>query len=148
MKKIVALVLVLAACRAPVSGAPASGSGGAADPTAALKAFMDAAKAQNVQGVGNIWGTQQGPARETFGREGAAEHEKRILTMIMCLKHDQYSVVGEAPAPGGRRTYAVQIRYQDLTVTPNFTAVAGPGGRWFIEAFDLDAVQRICARRS
>lgn len=108
---------------------------------------MEGAKAQDVQAVASVWGSQQGSARETIGRDDVANFEKRVLTMIMCLKHDQYTVLGESPAPGGRRTLAVQVKYRDLTQTPNFTAVAGPGGRWFIEAVDIDALQPICARR-
>lgn len=147
MKKLaIVLLLVVAGCRRQVVVGSASGvnTPGAANPREALQLFMAAAKSQDIQAMSNVWGSSAGPARSTISRE---ELEMRAIYMMACLKHDSYQVLGEAPAPGGERVMAVEIRYRDLTRPTNFTATRGPADRWYIRTLELEPLNDICPRR-
>ena len=152
MKKLITMMAVLAlqaGCHsaAPPAGAPLpvsanSGQTGAADPAGAIRAFMAAAKQQDLQALGGVWGDANGPARDAISRD---ELEKRELIMLKCLRHDRYDIVGDAPSPGGSRVLAVAITYKDISQSTNFTTVRGPANRWYVEKFDLEPLQKVCA---
>ena len=148
MKKLIMAVVLLGACRTspPVvvttATAPTSGNlTGGADAQGAIRAFMAAAKQQDLQALGAVWGNASGPARDAISRE---ELEKRELIMMKCLRHDRYDVAGEAPNPGGSRAMVVNLTYKDLSRSTNFVVVRGPANRWYVEKFDLDPLQAIC----
>ena len=139
---------LLAACRTSppvvVSTAPTPANGnatGAADALAAIRAFMGAAKKQDLQALGAVWGNASGPARDAISRE---ELEKRELIMMRCLRHDKYDIAGDAPNPGGSRAMVVNLTYKDVSRSTNFVVVRGPANRWYVEKFDLDPLQGIC----
>lgn len=121
--------------------APASNQTGAADATGAVKSFLAAAKAQDLQALATVWGTPQGPARDVIPRD---ELEKREIFLLRCLAHDSYDVISDAQAPDGRRVYAVALKRRDLTRTSNFYSVLGPAGRWYVEKFDVEPLQDFC----
>jgi hypothetical protein len=146
---VVSLVLV-AACRSTTTttttGAPVVNGNltGAADPASAIRAFMSAVKDQDIQAMGGIWGTANGPARDQMDR---AYREKAELIMVCYLKHDRYDIVGDAPNPGGVRAYAVNLALGTLTRSTTFQVVQGAGGRWYVQDVDLKPLQEFCARR-
>lgn len=153
MKKLITMMAALAlqaACHsAPASTTPtpasAGGSGtatGAADAVGAVRAFMTAAKAQDLQALGAIWGDANGPARDAISRD---ELEKRELIMLKCLRYDRYAIVGDAPSEGGSRTLVVNVTYKNLSPSTNFTVVRGPANRWYVQVVDLEQLQKICA---
>jgi hypothetical protein len=151
VKKIITIMAALAlqsACHSATPGAgprPAAATSsmtGAADATAAVRAFMTAAKQQDLQALGGVWGDANGPARDAISRD---ELEKRELIMLKCLRHDRYDIVGDAPSAGGARVLAVAITYKDISQSTNFTAVRGPANRWYVEKFDLEPLQKVCA---
>ena len=117
---------------------------GASDALTAIRGFMAAAKAQDLQAMGALWGGPDGPARDQLDR---AELEKRELIMMCYLKHDRYDIVGDAPNPGGARAYAVSVSLGDLTRSTTFKLVQGPASRWYVQDFDLKPLQELCARR-
>ena len=148
MKKLIMAVVLVAACRTSppvvVSTAtrPATGNAtGGADAQGAIRAFMAAAKQQDLQALGGVWGNANGPARDAISRE---ELEKRELIMMRCLRHDRYDIAGEAPNPGGSRAMVVNLTYRDVSRSTNFVVVRGPANRWYVEKFDLDPLQGIC----
>ena len=148
MKKLIMAVVLVAACRTSppvvVSTAtrPATGNAtGGADALGAIRAFMAAAKQQDLQALGGVWGNANGPARDAISRE---ELEKRELIMMRCLRHDRYDIAGEAPNPGGSRAMVVNLTYKDVSRSTNFVVVRGPANRWYVEKFDLDPLQGIC----
>ncbi len=148
MKKLIMAAFVLAACHTSppvvVSTAPrpaASNATGGADAQSAIRAFMTAAKQQDLQALGAVWGNANGPARDAISRE---ELEKRELIMMRCLRHDRYDIAGDAPNPGGSRAMVVNLTYKDLSRSTNFVVVRGPANRWYVEKFDLDPLQGIC----
>ena len=148
MKKLIMAAVLLAACRTspPVVVSTAttpsnSNVTGGADAQGAIRAFMAAAKQQDLQALGGVWGNANGPARDAISRE---ELEKRELIMMKCLRHDRYDVAGDAPNPGGSRAMVVNLTYKDLSRSTNFVVVRGPANRWYVEKFDLDPLQAIC----
>lgn len=150
---IVASLVVLAACAssparttspAPQPAVAPSGSGtGAADPRAAVLAFLDAAKNGDLQALSAVWGSSAGSVRDT-GAIPRDEMEKRELVMLCYLGHDSHQIVSDAPAANNERVVSATLRRGPLTRTANFFAVAGPGGRWYVRQFDMEALTDLC----
>ena len=155
VKKLITAAVVLCACSSsstvtktapsPAAAPVVSGNQtGAADPVLAIRGFLAAAKAQDIQALGALWGDAQGPARDRMER---TEAEKRELIMACYLKHDRYDIVGDAPNPGGTRAVVVSLTLGNQTRSANFEVVQGPGRRWYVQNVDLKSLQDFCARR-
>lgn len=151
MKKLIVLLSLagLAGCHSGGGSTAASpvlngNQTGASNPEAAIKGFLDAAKSQDLQAMGAIWGGPDGPARDLMDRSTI---EKRELIMMCYLKHDSYDVLGNAPSPGGGQAYVVSLSYKDLTRSTNVQVVQGPGARWYVKDVDVIKLNDICARR-
>jgi hypothetical protein len=144
------LFALLAACRSTTTTtvnpapAPSGNATGGQDAQAAVRGFMTAAKNQDLQAMGALFGDTYGAARERIGRD---ELEKRELIMMCYLRHDRYDLLGEAPAPGGGRAVAVSVTYKDITRSTNFDVVRGPESRWYVKSFDINSLQDICSRK-
>jgi hypothetical protein len=68
---------------------------------------------------------------------------------MMCyLTHDSHQILSEAPAANSERVIAAQLRRGSLARTANFFAVAGPGGRWYVRAFDMESLTDLCRAKS
>jgi hypothetical protein len=154
VKKLAIVVLLVAAgCkRTVVAGSPAASptasAPGAATPREAVQRFMAAAKAQDLQDLGLIWGTPNGPAiKDGENRDDKDTREKREIIMMCHLKHNSYQMIGDAPAENGERVLAVEVRYKDLTKSTNFWTVRGPSNRWYVRQFGIEALRDICAAR-
>ncbi|MEP6494209.1 MAG: hypothetical protein ABJF01_16115 [bacterium] len=151
MKKLIATLALLAACHSTsttTTVAPTVLTGnqsGATDALSAVKGFMAAAKQQDLQIIGGLWGDAEGPARERFPRQ---ELEQRELIMMRCLRHDRFDIVGDAPNPGGARAIVVSLTLGDLTRSSNFEVVRAITNRWYVKAFDMAALQDICSHRA
>jgi hypothetical protein len=132
----VALALALLAC----AKRPATGSAltGATSPRRAVEMFLAAVKAQDLQAMSVVWGTDKGPARDQMER---TELDKREIIMQACYEHDRYEIVREAPAPNGERFVSVAITRGQTTKTPNFVAVKGPSDRWYVRDADYGAMR-------
>jgi hypothetical protein len=106
-------------------------------------AFLDAAKNGDLQALSAVWGSTAGSVRDagTIPRE---EMEKRELVMLCYLGHDSHQIVSEAPSANNERVVAATLRRGTLTRTANFYAVAGPGGRWYVRQFDMEALTDLC----
>src|SRR5215470_5812504 len=141
MKKLIVGVVVLSAsvaCRSTttttVNPTPATtsmvGSGtGAPDPASALRGFLDAAKAQNIQGISAYWGDKDGSAR---GRYPKTEEEQREIIMARCLRHERYEVIADAPAVGGGRTFAITLSRPGKSATTDVEVVPATDRRWYV----------------
>jgi hypothetical protein len=147
-----ASLVVLAACAssparstspAPQPAVAAGSSTGAADARAAVLAFLDAAKNGDLQALSAVWGSAEGSVRDT-GAIPRDEMEKRELVMLCYLGHDSHSIVSDAQAANNERVVSAQLRRGALTRTANFYAVAGPGGRWYVRQFDMEALTDLC----
>jgi hypothetical protein len=127
--------------------APAGNTTGSADAKSAVLAFLDAAKSQDLQALASAWGSADGSVRET-GSIPREEMEKRELIMLCYLTHDTHQILSEAPAANNERVIAAQLRRGNLARTANFYAVAGPGGRWYVRAFDMESLTDFCRAKS
>jgi hypothetical protein len=144
-KLAIALLLVIGCTRPATVGSPANpNTPGAATAREALIRFMSAAKAQDLDAMSIIWGTAQGPVRSTMDRP---TWEQREVIMMRCLRHDSYRVLGEAPAAGGERVLAAELKFGDLTRSANFTAIPGPSSRWYLQQVEIDKLGDICQRK-
>ena len=148
-----ALLVVLAACASspnrtttpapqPAVAAPGSTTG-AADARSAVLAFLDAGKNGDLQALAAVWGSSAGSVRDA-GSIPREEMEKRELVMLCYLGHDSHQIVSDAPAANNERVIAATLRRGPLTRTANFYAVAGPGGRWYVRQFDMEALTDLC----
>ena len=130
------LILALAAC--------SRGTGsltGRATPQAAVQTFLDAVKAKDLQQMSEVWGNENGPARNRIERD---ELEKRELLMQCYLQHDEARILNDVPGEGGRRILTVRLTRGRITREVPFDTVRGPANRWYVEKAGLDRVQDFC----
>jgi hypothetical protein len=154
MKKLPLALLLAAACHgagqqpSPAvrpAGAPfGSASGGATSPRAAVTSFLASARSQDLQAMALVWGTAAGPAINTIPRE---EREKRELIMMCFLRHERYQLMSESGSTGGQRRIEAELAHGTLARKTTFTVVPAPDGRWYVQAFDMEAVRDLCANR-
>jgi len=138
----IAGLLLLAACSTGTQTAANSGQlTGAATPQLAVQQFLRAVNATDLQAMSTIWGTKDGPARETMDR---TQLEKREIILAGCFAHDSNRILGEVPGSQGRREVRVQLNKGNLTRQSTFYTIKGPGGRWYVENMDIAAVRDLC----
>jgi hypothetical protein len=137
----VAVAAAVQAC----SRTPAPGSSLAGAPTAreAATGFLNAAKAQDLQAMSAVWGTEQGPARDRLER---TDLEKRLVIMQACYDHDRYQIVSESPRPNSANLIRVTLSRGRLSRTASFLTVRGPSNRYYVKDADYNAVRDFCAR--
>jgi hypothetical protein len=125
--------------------APAPGAPGAATPSAAVTAFLDAGKAGDLQAMSAVWGTAEGSVRSQIDQK---QLEQREIYIISCTKHDKFAVVSDATGSQGKRVLNVQVTRGAVTRATNFTVVMGPANRWFVESLELSPqLDDICKSR-
>lgn len=118
---------------------------GAPTPRDAATMFMGAVKAQDLQAMGAVWGTNQGAARDNMEREVL---DKRLILLQACYDHDRFQILDESLGSDGSREIRVQVTRGNRTRTPKFKVVLGPSNRWFVLDTDYEAVQAdFCTRQ-
>lgn len=137
MRLLLLLMLLLAAACRPQGGDNLTG---AADSRAAVESFLRAAKAQDLEAMSIIWGTERGPVRDQMERR---QREQRQLVMMCYLNHDRYQILSETPGETSR-TLAVQLSRGSLTRSTNFVTVRGPGGRWYVQEAAIQPLTDFC----
>jgi hypothetical protein len=134
----VLVLLGLSAC-APALRPPPAGPGAPAA-AAAVERFLQLAADGDFVEMGWVFGNERGPVIQQRPR---AEVERWMHTLSQVLQHRTYSLRGESAIPG-RMGKAVQIDVSLRTAEREhqvpFTAVQGPGGRWFVEQFDIERI--------
>jgi hypothetical protein len=158
MKKIIALSVLVAACSssptpsgvsstAPAPRTAPSGSmTGAASAEAAVKAYLDASKARDLQAMSAVWGTTTGSVRETMDRQ-SMEQRGTIVMGLLCP--ESYEITSSGTGQGGRRNYRVALKRGTKAVDVSMITVKGPQNRWYVEDFPLDGdlpqrLQQLC----
>jgi len=156
---LIALTATLtAACTTVVMETP----GAALGPQLSVERFLQAANQRDVNAMGNLFGTADGPAMDTGSTFGCAfkkigswfggtactskqDVEIRMDAIASILAHDDYRIVGEERV-AGRTSPATRIRV-NMTTTQGvavpavpFVVVQSGQGRWLIEQIDLQAV--------
>lgn len=145
MRKWILVALVVAAgCGrgARVAPAPSAALTGAASPREAAAQFLNAVKAEDLQAMSTVWGTESGPAREQLDR---SDLEKRLIIMQGCYNHDRFSVVNETTDAQGARQVKVDIVRGNRTKSPTFLIVRGPSDRWYLKDTDFRIMTDFCA---
>jgi hypothetical protein len=127
--------------------APAGSTTGAADARAAVLAFLDAGKNQDLQALSAVWGSSEGSVRDV-GSIPREQMEKRELVMLCYLHHDSHTIVSDAPAPNNERVLTAQLKRGNLTRSANFYAVPGPNDRWYVRTFDMESLSDFCRNKS
>ncbi|HEU5175047.1 MAG TPA: hypothetical protein VFT96_09870 [Gemmatimonadaceae bacterium] len=146
-KKLAILLLiaapVLAACGSKRTGAPGPiGASGATSPRTATEAFLAAAKAQDLQALSLIWGSQAGPARATMPRE---ELERREVVMLCHLRHETHEILEEGSLLGQQRRLVVELTQGKITRRTSIVTEPTQSGAWYVLSVDLEPLQDLCA---
>ena len=136
MKRIALLLVLAAACKTVAVRDPAMT--GAATPRATIDRFLAAARAQDMQALGADFGDDKGPIRDRETREVT---ERRSIIMLQCLRHDK-AVIGEPTrGEGGRQIFSIDFTQGSNKATVSFKTVRGPSDRWYVESFEIVALQ-------
>jgi hypothetical protein len=141
--RIVAVIALLSACSSATQRSSASGgqATGAVTAQLAVDQFLRGAKATDIQAMSAVFGTRNGPARETMDR---TELEKRQVILACFFTHDTYRILGEAPGLGGHRDVRVELKKGKVTRQPTFYVIQGPAQRWYVSNMDIAAVRDFC----
>ena len=116
---------------------------GAASPRAAVLEFLAAAKAQDIQAMSVLFGTNGGPSRDNMDR---GELEKRLIILQCYFSSDKYRITDEMPGENGHRILYVELTKTGNIRTPRFYAIAGPGGRFYVDNMEIAAVRDFCRK--
>jgi hypothetical protein len=157
VKKSMLALFLLVACAPKVTkttttepvGAPAaepsrnSNVTGGSTARSAVEQFLAAVKAQDIQAMSVLFGTNKGPSRDNMNRE---ELEKRLVILQCYFNHDKYRVLSELPGDGGHRVIEIELTREGSSRTPSFYAVPGPGGRWYVDNMEISAVRDFCRK--
>ena len=139
MKRIaLLLVLAVAACKTvPVRETSTTMTGGA-NARDAVDRFLAGARAGDIQALGAVFGNDQGPLREHADR---AMVERQLLIQLQCLRHDKAVISAPVGGAAGTEIFSVDMTQGTLTASPHFTVVRGPANRWYVEVFEIVALQ-------
>jgi len=158
-------LMVLGALSACSTSSARSGQGAGLVAQLSVERFLQAANERDIEMMGRLFGTADGPILETgstfgcmfkkigswFGGNACVDRrdvEVRLDAIAQLLRHDDYVVV-EEQGLAGRLGEARQV-FVNLTVQGEqvgrvpFTVVRTSGGGWLVEAVDLE---RVMARR-
>ena len=150
MKKLLLAMMVLSACSRGTTttttgaGAPRTNGVqlvGASSPRMAVEQFLAAVRAQDIQAMSVIFGTDHGPSRDNMDRE---QLDKRLIILQCYFYHDKFRFLGENPGEAGHRVFTVELTRGRLTRAPRFYTIQGPGGRWFVDNMEIAAVREFC----
>ena len=133
-----ALLLFLAAGAAEAQGGRRSP--GAAAPSEAVEQFLALGKQKRYLDMGWLFGTTEGPI---INRDPHPQVERRMYALASVLEADSHEVLSEEPIPGSvgsQVRLVVRIRQRGHDYSVPFTTIRGPGGRWFVEVVDVEAV--------
>jgi hypothetical protein len=127
------LLAVLAAC----GGSPAPATPSPATPADALAGFLDAVRQNDLSRMGQLWGSERGPAAGWMDPE---ELNKRVAVMQKYLAHGGYRVVeGPMPIPGESRrmSFRVELRRDDCVHVQAMDVVRVDRGGWVVQDVHL-----------
>jgi hypothetical protein len=140
--RIVACIALLSACSSATQRSSSGGGAtGAVTAQLAVEQFLRGAKATDIQAMSNVFGTKNGPARETMDH---TELEKRQVILACFFTHDSYRILGETPGMGGHRDIRVELKKGNVTRQPTFYVIQGPDQRWYVSNMDIAAVRDFC----
>lgn len=105
----------------------------------AANMFVNAAKAQDLQAMGAVWGSTQGASRDNMDRE---QLDRRLIILQPCYVADRVQILEESMgASPTERQIRLQLTRGSRTKNIVFKAVRGPSNRWYVEDVDYDELQ-------
>ena len=137
----IAGVFLLAACSSATRTANNGQLTGAAAPQQAVGDFLKAVNAKDLQAMSTVFGTKNGPARETMDR---TELEKREIILACYFAHDSARILSEAAGLQSHRDVRVELKKGNLTRQTTFFTIKGPGDRWYVDNMDIASVRDFC----
>ena len=139
-QRVRASVLAIALAASACGGkhvAPSTG-GAPADPEAAVRAFLNAVKANSMTGMRELWGSERGPAATYLG---GVEVEQRLTVIRTFLDHERFEFAQPNevdPANSAQRIVKVRLtRGMCHPVVPITTVRWGNG--WLVKNIDLSS---------
>ena len=136
MRKWVLLVLAVAGC---AKGSTLGSMTGAPSARDAATMFVNAARAQDLQAMGAVWGNAQGSARDHMDR---AEFERRLIILQPCYVHDRAQILDDQMGMNPtQRLVRIQLTRANRTKTLQFKVTRGPSNRWYVEDAAYESVQ-------
>jgi hypothetical protein len=146
------LVLVLVAAapgalacggtQTPAQPGPTPDVPGAATPALAIQSFMDAIKAQDLDELSLIWGSEKGPAKQV---SPADQLRQRELIMECFLQHDSYRVVSDVATASDLHVVTLSLSKSGMTRETTTQVMQGPHKRWYVGNTDLKRLQDLCS---
>ncbi len=106
--------------------------------TETLAQFLSAVKANDLQRMGTLWGTDRGPAVDWMKPD---QLKQRLTVIQKYLNHVGYRVVeGPVPVPGqeNRRSYRVELQRQACNVVQPIELVRAKSGSWLVVDVHLE----------
>jgi len=130
-------VLVALGCLACGGGA-GTGKLAPQSPQETLAQFMSSVKANDLERMGTLWGSERGTASD---RMKSSEVNQRLTVLQIYLNHVGYRVV-EGPLPVlnkvDRRVFRVELqRSTSCTIVVPIEVARTKGGRWLVVGTDL-----------
>jgi hypothetical protein len=131
---VLALILVSAGC----AGKPVPQTALPSDPVQAIDRFLAAVKANDLRTMGDLWGSDKGPANAWMPQE---ERERRLMVIQLTLAYESYAVDPLGALPGSssdERILRVQLYRNNCRPTVPFTVLRYHDG-WLVSSIDLEA---------
>ncbi|MBI4502537.1 MAG: hypothetical protein HY700_15430 [Gemmatimonadetes bacterium] len=107
-------------------------------PEAAVRAFMNAVKANSIVGLRDLWGTERGPAVSSMNLD---QVDQRLTVIRTFLEHESYEFEpGNSVDPVNSMQRIVRVRLTRKGCQPvvPFTTVPWKNG-WLVKNIDLSA---------
>jgi hypothetical protein len=126
---------MLASCTTSTTVQPADS---ALAPAMVIERFLRAANSNDLDTMGRLFGTRDGPWAPTVSKK---EADDRLFVIASVLRHTDYQVVGEQIVPG-RRDEATQLVVRlvqgEQRFEVPFTLVRSQKDGWLVEVVPLD----------
>lgn len=148
MRRSIPFLLMLAA--AACGGRPRPGALTPQTPNQALSSFMDAVKANDLTRMGDLWGSERGPASTYMDRDRL---KRQLTTIQIYLDHKGYRII-EGPLPAQPlnpsfknvpsadrlRDFRVELQRAECNTVFPVTLVQTNRGGWLVYDVHLEAL--------
>ena len=110
------------------------------EPEATVRGFLNAVQSNSLIAMGELFGTDRGPAVSYMDRE---ELVKRLTVIQSFLTHDEFEVLGPSNRASitqspNQRTLDIRLSRAGCSPVVPFTLVRYRGG-WLVQQIDLEA---------
>ena len=111
-------------------------------PSLVVERFLQAANMRDLETMGRLFGTEDGPF---IDRRGRVETELRMDVLVEILRHDRYQIVSErrvagAEAPSNRIGVDFLMPNGITVRDVGFTVVFTSSNRWLIREIEVDRI--------